>query len=192
MIRVDRARSLLEPVPEGRQHARADVRRRLHHAELLLAQVRGDRRLRRRSHGDRQSAEEELRSERRVPPSSTSGTACPQGAFDNVVWDFGFPFDECFSDDELRSILDGVRDRLSATGSCPGTRPSTDAPRSRSFGTRRSSRARSKIVLGERFGNVKVFETTLADAGQPLLLGLRRGAALRSRLVLVTDDARRR
>lgn len=83
----------------------------------------------------------------------------PEGTFENVVWDFGFPLAECFSDPELRSILDRVRDRLSSDGIVSGytsvNRHSPDPA------LRDPALARGWLEdrLGERFRNVKVFET---------------------------------
>ena len=83
----------------------------------------------------------------------------PAGAFENVVWDFGFPFAKCFSDPELRSILGRVRDRLSSDGIMSGY--TTVDRRSPDPMVRDPALAGAWLEdrLGERFGNVKVFET---------------------------------
>jgi SAM-dependent methyltransferase len=84
----------------------------------------------------------------------------PQGTFDNVVWDFGFPFSEYFSDEELRSIFDRARDRLTAGGVMSGhTTVDINALRS-DLRDRTFVKNALERILRERFGNVVIFATT--------------------------------
>ena len=84
----------------------------------------------------------------------------PEGTFDNVVWDFGFPFMPFFSDDELGRIFDRTRERMTVHGNISGHTTVDIRSPNPALRDRTSVEYTLHRDLRERFDNVQIFPTS--------------------------------
>jgi SAM-dependent methyltransferase len=84
----------------------------------------------------------------------------PSGTFDNIVWDYGFPFRHHFSDNDMHAILARVHDSLAADGILSGhTTISTESPR-RELHEELMVKRMLYQQLRAHFSSVLIFKTT--------------------------------
>jgi SAM-dependent methyltransferase len=86
-------------------------------------------------------------------------SAMPEGHFENVVWDFGFPLLDYFTPDEINGVLQQIKQRLGAEGILSGytlaDKNDTTTPAAYRF----CSTGDLHNFLSPHFNHVTVFET---------------------------------
>lgn len=88
----------------------------------------------------------------------------PEGNFDNIIWDFGFPLLEFFTESEIVNILKNVKLRLNGTGIFSGYTVAQSPNIAQISSTLHFSSTHDlKSFLLQFFDKVMVFETKTAE-----------------------------